>query len=116
MRLGLSLRSKGWIAPLLLVALASSACVRSPEAKSAAAMEAGKKLLEQKDAARAILQFRNAVQATPRNPEAHYQLALGYLAAGDLQNGVASLRRALELNPQHAGARFRLADLMARYE
>jgi len=113
MRLGLSLRRNGLIPPLLLVALASSACVRSPETKSAASIEAGKKLLEQKDAARAILQFRNATQATPRNPEAHYQLALAYLAAGDLQNGVASLRRALELNPQHGGAQFRLADLMS---
>lgn len=114
MRLGLSLRSAGLIVPIVLVVFASSACVRSPEAKSAAAMEVGKKLLEQKDAARAILQFRNATQATPTNPEAQYQLALAYLAAGDLPSGVASLRRALELNPQHAGARFLLADLMAQ--
>ena len=113
MNLRVSLRREGSIALLLLAALTSSACVRSPEAKSAASMQAGKKLLEQKDAARAILQFRSAVQATPRNPEVHYQLALAYLAAGDLQNCVASLRRALELNPQHAGARLQLADLMS---
>jgi len=114
MRLELSLRRGGLVIPLLIVALASSSCLRSPEAKSAAALEAGKKLMEQKDTPRAILQFRNAVQATPRNPEVHYQLALAYLAAGDARNGIGSLRRALELNPQHAGARFRLADLMAQ--
>ena len=113
MRLGLSFRRDGLIVPILLVALASSACVRSPEAKSAAAMEAGKKLLEQKDSARAILQFRNAVQATPTNPETHYQLSLAYLAASDYRQAVQALRRALELNPKHAGAQLRLAQLMA---
>jgi tetratricopeptide (TPR) repeat protein len=113
MSLGLSWRREGLIAPLLLVAVVSSACLRSPEAKSTAAIEAGKKLLEQKDVPRAILQFRNAVQATPRNPEAYYQLALAYLAAGDARNGVASLRRTLELNPQHAAAQLQLAQLMA---
>jgi len=113
MRFELSLRRDGLVVPLLIVALASSACVRSPEAKSAAALDAGKKLMEEKDAARAILQFRNAVQATPRNPEVHYQLALAYLAAGDARNGIVSLRRALELNPQHAAAQLQLAQLMA---
>jgi tetratricopeptide (TPR) repeat protein len=98
---------------LLSVALAVSGCALSPEAKSAKHIEAGKKLLEKKDATRAILEFRNASQATPRNPEAHYQLGLGYLAAGDLARGLASLRKALELNPKHAGAQLRLASLMA---
>ena len=96
---------------LLLAILGFAGCSRSPEAKSAAYMEAGKKLL-QKDPARAILEFRNATQATPKSAEAYYQLALAYLGTADLRNGVASLRKALELNPKHAGARFRLADLM----
>ena len=112
------MRSKIWLrggpmtVALLLVVLMSAGCTRSPEAKSAAYIEAGKKLLEKKDPARAILQFRNATQATPKNAEAHYQLALAQLAAGDLRSGVASLRKALDLDPKHAGARFRLADLM----
>jgi tetratricopeptide (TPR) repeat protein len=98
---------------LLLVAVASAGCMRSPEAKSAAYIEAGKRLLEKKDPVRAILQFRNAAQATPRNPEAHYQISLAYLASGDLRHGVASLRKTLELNPKHTAAQLRLAQLMA---
>lgn len=112
MRFTLSLCRGRMMVALLLGVLAFVGCMRSPEAKSAAYIEAGKKLLEKKDPARAILQFRNAAQATPKSAEAYYQLGLAYLAAADLRNGVVSLRRALELNPKHAGARFRLADLM----
>jgi tetratricopeptide (TPR) repeat protein len=101
-----------WLACLLALALACGACDRSPEARSAKFMAAGKRLLEKKDPARAILQFRNAVQATPTNPEAYYQLGLASLAAGDLRQGVIALRKTLELNPKHAGARLRLAELM----
>jgi tetratricopeptide (TPR) repeat protein len=100
-----------WLIVLLALALCG-ACDRSPEAKSARFMAAGKKLLEKKDPARAILQFRNAVQATPRNPEAYYQLGLASLAAGDVRQGVVALRKTLDLNPKHAGAQLRLAELM----
>jgi tetratricopeptide (TPR) repeat protein len=98
---------------LLLVVLASAGCMRSPEAKSARYMEAGKKLLQKNDAPRAILQFRSAAQVTPRNPEIYYQLGIAYLAAGDLRNGVDGLREALKLNPKHTAAQLRLAQLMA---
>jgi len=116
MRIALSLLSrKGMIVYLLLllIALTFSGCMRSPEARSARYMEAGKKLLQKNDPARAILQFRSAAQTTPRNPEAYYQLGIAFLAAGDLRNGVASLRKALDLNPKHAAAQLRLAQLMA---
>src|SRR5579864_5212915 len=101
------------IIPALLIALASSGCMRSPEQKSARFMEAGRKLLEQKDPARAILQFRNAAQATPNSAEVYYQLGQAFLATGDLRQGVAALRKAVDLNPKHELARLRLAQLMA---
>jgi tetratricopeptide (TPR) repeat protein len=98
---------------LALFALMLCSCLSSPEAKSAKFMASGKKLLQKNDAARAILQFESAAKATPRNPEIYYQLGIAYLAAGDLRNGVACLRKALELNPKHAAAQLRLAQLMA---
>src|ERR1035437_1315652 len=115
MRIVLSSCRKGVIVHILLLsmALTFSGCMRSPEAKSARYMEAGKKLLQKNDAPRAILQFRSAAQVTPRNPEIYYQLGIAYLAAGDLRNGVAGLRKALELNPKHGAARLRLGQLMA---
>lgn len=98
---------------MLLLTLGLSSCRSSPEAKSARFLETGKKLLQKNDAARAILQFQSAAQVTPRNPEIYYQLGIAYLAAGDPHNGVACLRKALELNPKHAAAQLRLAQLMA---
>jgi len=101
------------MAAVLLVVLASAGCMRTPEQKSARFVEEGKKLLAKKDPARAILEFRNAAQATPRNAEVYYQLALAFQEAGDFKQGVAALRRTLELDPKHRGAQLRLAQLMA---
>jgi tetratricopeptide (TPR) repeat protein len=113
MNIRLPLRSTGVALSFLAIALLLSGCVRSPEAKSATYLEAGKKLLARNDPNRAILQFRNAVRATPQNAEAYYQLSLADFTAGDLPNGVASLRKALELNPKHRAAQLRMAQLMA---
>jgi cytochrome c-type biogenesis protein CcmH/NrfG len=98
---------------LCLAGLLSPACLRSPEAKRAKYLETGKKLLQNNDPSRAILQFRNAVQATPKNAEAYYQLGLAFLTAGDAINGVRAHRRAIELNPKHTAVQLRLAQLMA---
>src|SRR5215469_4680738 len=102
------------VAPcMLLLALAISSCVSSPEAKSARYIEAGKKYLEKKDAARAVLQFQNAVKQNPRNAEAYYQLAVGYLGVGDLHDGLVALHAATELNPKHKQAQLKLAEIMS---
>jgi putative PEP-CTERM system TPR-repeat lipoprotein len=98
---------------LLLLALAISSCISSPEAKSARFIEAGKKLLKNKDASRAILQFQNAVKATPNNPEAYYQLGLAFLAIQDVTPGIAAFRKALEIDPKHRNANLEMAKLKA---
>jgi tetratricopeptide (TPR) repeat protein len=97
---------------LTAAAIAASGCSTSSEAKSARYLDAGKKLLQKNDPTRAILQFRNAVAATPKNAEAFYQLSLAYLGVGDIRLGIGSLRKALELNPKHAAAQLRMAQLM----
>jgi Tfp pilus assembly protein PilF len=96
---------------LVLFALALSSCVSSPTVKSARFIESGKKLLAGKDAPRAILAFKNAIKAVPKNPEAYYQLSLAYLAAGDLQSAVKCLVTAIQLDPKHTAARLELAQL-----
>jgi tetratricopeptide (TPR) repeat protein len=108
-----SLQRNAWLVALLAIALVSGACNRSPEAKSAKFMAEGKRLMEKKDPARALLQFRNAVQATPRDPEAYFQLGMASLATGDVQQGAVAFRKALELNPKHKEAQLRLSQLMA---
>jgi Tfp pilus assembly protein PilF len=96
---------------LLVLALAISSCASSPEARSARFIENGKKLLEKKDAARAILQFQNAVKATPNKAEAYYQLGLAFLAVNDVKPGIASLRKALQIDPKHRNANLEMAKL-----
>jgi tetratricopeptide (TPR) repeat protein len=98
---------------LVGIALVVAGCNQSPEAKSLKHIEMGKELLRKNDPKRAVIEFRNALQATPKDPEVFYQLGLAYLASGDTQKGLAAIRKAIELDPKHSGARLRLAELMA---
>ena len=113
MMFGLFSGRKWALIPLVWMALAFTGCVRSPEAKSARYIETGKALMQKHDSVRAILEFRNAAKAAPKNAEAYYQLGLAYLAQQDYRNAVGSLRQAIALNPKHTAAKLRLAELMA---
>ena len=93
--------------------LIAAGCTRSPEARCDAYLARGKQLLEQKDYSRALIEFRNASQAMPNDAEPYYQFSLASFAAGDIQAGVRSLRKALDLNPKHSAAQLRMAQLMA---
>jgi tetratricopeptide (TPR) repeat protein len=98
---------------LAVLALAvGPGCIRSPQQREAKFLENGKGQMLRKDYARAVLQFRNAVQAMPRDAEAHYQLALAYLGTRDAVAAVASLKKATELNPAHINAQVKLAEIM----
>ena len=96
----------------VLLSLVLSACTQTPEVKSANYLAAGKKLLQKKDAPRAILQFRNALKATPDNPEIYYQLGEAYSATKDLSAALSAYRKTLEMDPKHPGARLRMAQMM----
>ena len=87
-------------------------CDRSPQSKEAQYLKRGAALIGKKDYGRAALEFRNAIKAMPKDSEPYYQLGLTYLATGSAANGIAALRHATELNPKHAGAQLKLAELM----
>jgi tetratricopeptide (TPR) repeat protein len=76
-------------------------------------LELGKRHLQQKEYDRAILEFKNAVQAAPKNAEANFQLGLAHLAVGDEGHAAADFRRATELDPRHAEAKLKLAEVLA---
>jgi tetratricopeptide (TPR) repeat protein len=94
-------------------ALASAACGRSPQEREARYLENGKRQMLKKDYPRAALQFRSAIQAMPGDAEPYYQLALANLADGQLTDAIIGLKKATDLNPRHAGAQVKLAELMA---
>lgn len=79
---------------------------------SARALDRGNKHLEKRDYARAMLEYKNAIQAKPQDAEAHYRMALACLGAADARSGIMFLRKAVELDPKHEGAQLKLAELM----
>src|ERR1035437_10982577 len=91
----------------LSAGLLAVGCTRSPQAKEAQYLKRGAALTAKKDYGRAVLEFRNASKAMPKDAEPYYQLGLTYLAAGNIRNGVVALYTATELNSQHNGARLR---------
>ncbi len=97
---------------LLAVSLLAG-CSSSPEVRERKYLQRGKAHLAKKDFNRAVLEFRNATKAMPRDAEAYYQLGLAYLGSAGPASAVGAFRKALELNPRHAGARLKLAEFMA---
>lgn len=87
-------------------------CSRSPQAREEQYLKRGMAQAAKQDYGRAVLEFRNAIRVMPRDAEPHYQLGITYLASGSAANGITELRRATELNPKHAGAQLKLAELM----
>lgn len=63
-----------------------------------------------------IAQHRLAVRRNPRDGNAHALLGLAVLRAGQLEEGVAALQRALELDPKIRGLHAVLAAALARQE
>jgi tetratricopeptide (TPR) repeat protein len=97
----------------ILAVLVSAGCALSPQAKETRALANGKRFLDKKDYPRAVLEFRNAVAAMPRDPEAYYRLGLAFAGNRDLQPAVNSFRKTLELDPKHVRAQVELAGIMA---
>jgi putative PEP-CTERM system TPR-repeat lipoprotein len=89
-----------------------TACSR-PEVKAAKYLERGNEFFERKDFTRAVLEYKNAIQAQPGQAEGHYRLALVHLETGEAKTAVLLLRKALTLDPKHMNAQLRLAEMMA---
>jgi tetratricopeptide (TPR) repeat protein len=88
-------------------------CQTSPEAKESHFFKRGHLLLEQKDYARALLEFRNAASAMPNDAEPYYQMGLAYLASGDNIGALRAFEKAAAVNPNHSGAQLKLSEFLA---
>jgi len=94
--------------------LALSGCALSPTAQEARYLRKGEEALQKKNYETAILHFKSAVQAQPRDAEAYYNLGLAYAALNQFSLAVPNFRKACELNPEHVHAQLHLAQIMSR--
>jgi tetratricopeptide (TPR) repeat protein len=97
---------------LVLLTAGFSGCRTSPEAKEAKFLKRGQALLAQKDYPRALLEFRNAATAMPKDAEPYYRMGLAFLESRDASNAVRAFQKATALNPKHSEAQLKLAELM----
>ena len=101
-----------WVVALVILAILTLSGCASPTEKEAKFLEGGKRYLAKKDFQRAVLQFRNAIQAVPNDPEPHYQLSVAYLALGASVDAVNELKKAASVDPHHIPTQLKLAELM----
>jgi tetratricopeptide (TPR) repeat protein len=87
----------------------------SPQQKYDRFLTTGKKHIVAREYARAILDFKNAVRIMPKKADPYYELGLAYLALKPWSlDAVAAFRKATELDPNHAGAQIKLAEMFVR--
>jgi tetratricopeptide (TPR) repeat protein len=105
------MRSKIMAFAACIAILTLSAC--SPQAREARYLEKGKQALQKRNYSVAVIEFKNAAKAMPRDAEPYYQLGLVYLASNDFNTAASYLQKACELNPHLADAQLKLAALMS---
>jgi tetratricopeptide (TPR) repeat protein len=98
---------------VVIFALAfAGACTQRADVRKVKFMENGRRLYDRGDYSRAIIQWKNAVEIANGDAEPYYWLGMGYMGAGNIPYAVDSFRRAAELNPKHAAAQLRMAELL----
>src|ERR1022692_1336315 len=103
-------RSVSWAAVAVLFL---SACTQSPQVKEARYLEKGKKEFDRKNYAVAVLHFKTAAAAQPRDAEPYYQLGFAFLASNDPNTAASYFHKATELTPKPTWPQGNLAELMS---
>lgn len=100
------------VASAVLATLTVS-CTRTPEEKSAKWIRSAQSSMERKDYDRAIVELQNAIQTTPANAEAHYQMGLALMGKETSDKAAFHFKRAADFDQSHTGARLKLAQLLS---
>lgn len=99
--------------PLVLILVLLAGCARSPQAKRDAYLAKGKRQMEQQNYARALIEFRNAAQAMPNDPDAYCQMGIAYSFLQDYRMAFTAFQKALDLDPKHRETQLRMSQLLA---
>lgn len=104
-------RSKIMMACWIVVAVFFGSCDRSPEAKLAKHVKRGDEYVKEEKFKEAVIEYRNAVKAAPKDPAAHWKLAKAAIDAKDIRTAFAELRKTVELDPNHFEALGNLGEI-----
>lgn len=101
--------------PVLLV-FTFLACSSNPAEKRAKHMKRGEAYFEKEEFKKAIIEYKNAIQAEPKFARGHYQLALAYLKTGQPKQAFPELSKTVDLDPENLDAQLKLGQfyLLAR--
>ena len=98
---------------LLLLALLTVGCVSSPQARRDKFLSKGRELVQKKEYNRALLEFKNAAKVMPNDAEVYYQMGMAFLGERDGNAAYTAFRKAVALDPKHAGAQLKVAQLQS---
>jgi tetratricopeptide (TPR) repeat protein len=100
----------------LLVVLTFLACGSNPAERRAKHMKRGDAYFEKEEFKKAIIEYKNAIQAEPKFARGHYQIALAYLRTGQPKQAFPELSKTVDLNPENLDAQLKLGQfyLLAR--
>ncbi|HSB15346.1 MAG TPA: tetratricopeptide repeat protein [Bryobacteraceae bacterium] len=96
---------------ILLLLVGATSCSRDPEVVKRKYVENGNRYFDRGKYKEASIMYRSALKKDLRYGEAYYRLGLVQLKLNQPMAAVASLRRAVELQPDNEDAKTRLADL-----
>jgi tetratricopeptide (TPR) repeat protein len=96
----------------LALTVALCACSHRADVKKLRFMENGRRFYDERDYARAIIEWKNAVDIANGDPEPFYWLGMGYMAEGNIPLAIDSFRAAADLDPKHGAAQLRMAELL----
>ena len=104
-------RSKIVMACWVVAAVFFGSCDRSPEGKLAKHVKRGDEYVKEEKFKEAVIEYKNAVKAVPKDSAAHWKLAKASIEAKDIRTAFAELQKTVELDPSNFDAAIRLGLL-----
>jgi len=104
-------RSRILLACWVVAAVFLASCDRSPEAKMVKHVKRGDAYVKEEKFKEAVIEYRNAAKAVPKDPAAHWKLAKASIEAKDIRTAFVELQKTLELDPNHHEALGKLGEI-----
>jgi tetratricopeptide (TPR) repeat protein len=103
--------SRAVLAAALVLALLTVSACSSDEEQYASFMAQGEGYADEEKWDEAVIEFRNALQIDPNNPEAHHALAKAYLQSGQIREAYWELHETGRLDPTNVEALLAYGEL-----